>query len=411
MAFSLSLKRYTIITMVITFALAFTLTPLVFAQDKKAGFDWYQWRGPNRDGISSEKGWTTSWEGGSPKKLWGTSVGIGYSAVSISKGKLYTMGNNNKMDTVYCFDANTGASVWKYSYHSASEGNGHPGPSSTPTVDDKRVYTLSREGDLFCFDAETGKVIWYQDVKKFGAKPPTWWFDSSPLVFDGMTIVDVGMTIAFDKATGKIIWKSQDYEGGYSSPYAYKQGNLWRIAVYNGFGLVVFEPKTGKEIGKQLFQINNRVNVSTPIVSNGKAFVSSGYGKGCALIDVSTNNFSITYENKNMKNHFNSCVLFNGYLYGFDESELKCMDFLTGDVKWSQKGLGKNSLMIADNKLIIMTEKGELVIAEVSPESYKEISRAKILDGLCWTVPVLSNGKIYCRNHEGDLVCLDVKSK
>jgi outer membrane protein assembly factor BamB len=411
MVFSLSFKRYTIVAMVITFALAFTLTPLVFAQDKKAGFDWYQWRGPNRDGISSEKGWKTSWEGGSPKKLWVASVGIGYSAVSISKGKLYTMGNNDKNDTVYCFDANTGELLWKYSYHSVSEGGGHPGPSSTPTVDNQRVYTLSREGELYCFEAETGKVIWYQDVKKLGAKPPTWWFDSSPLIFDGMAIVDVGMTIAFDKVTGKMIWKSQDYEGGYSSPYAYKQGNSWRIAVYNGFGLVVFEPKTGKEIGKQLFQINNRVNVATPIVSNGKAFVSSGYGKGCALIDVSTGNFSIVYENKNMKNHFNSCVLFKGYLYGFDDSEFKCMDFLTGTVKWSQKGLGKSSLMIADGKLIIQTEKGELVIAEVSPESYKEISRAKVLDGLCWTVPVLSNGRIYCRNHEGDLVCLDVKGK
>jgi len=395
MAFSLSLKRYTIIIMVITFALAFTLTPLVFAQDKKTGFDWYQWRGPNRDGISNEKGWTTSWEGGSPKKLWGTSVGIGYSAVSISKGKLYTIGNNNKKDTVYCFDANTGTSIWKYSYSNVSEGGGHPGPSATPTVDGKRVYTLSREGDLFCFDAETGKVIWYQDVKKLGAKPPTWWFNSSPLIFDGMAIVDAGITMAFDKATGKLLWKTQDYEGGYSSPYAFKQDNSWRIAVYNGFGLVILDPKTGKEIGKQLFQIENRVNVSTPIVSNGKAFVSSGYGKGCTLIDISTNNFSIIYENKNMKNHFNSCVLLNGYLYGFDESELKCMDFQTGDVKWSQKGLGKSSLMIADGKLIIMTEKGDLAIAEASPESYKEIARAKVLSGLCWTVPVLSNGKIY----------------
>lgn len=411
MVFSLALRRCMIMMMIFAFALAFILTPLSIAEEKKLGVDWYQWRGPNRDGISSEKGWTTSWEGGSPKKLWGTSVGIGYSAVSISKGKLYTMGNNNKKDTVYCFDANTGTPIWKYSYSNVSEGGGHPGPSATPTVDDKRVYTLSREGDLFCFDAETGKVIWYQDVKKYGAKPPTWWFSSSPLVFDGMAIVDDGITMAFDKATGKLLWKTQDYEGGYSSPYAFKQNNSWRIAVYNGFGLVVLDPKTGKEIGKQLFQIKNRVNVSTPIISNGKAFVSSGYGKGCALIDISTNNFSIIYENKNMKNHFNSCVLLNGYLYGFDESELKCMDFQTGNVKWSQKGLGKSSLMIADGKLIIMTEKGDLVIAEASPESYKEIARAKVLSGLCWTVPVLSNGKIYCRSHEGDLVCLDVKGK
>lgn len=405
--------RFSRFLIVITFlTLAFTLSISSIAEDKKSATDWYQWRGSNRDGISNEKGWTYAWSQEGPKKLWEASLGKGFSSVSVSKGKIYAMGNENKTDTVYCFDANNGSRIWKYSYHCPAEGGGHPGPGSTPTVDGNCVYTLSREGDFFCFDANTGNVIWYKDVKKeFSAKPPSWQFTSSPLVYGNIVIVDVGITVALDKISGKLAWKTQDYEGGYSSPYAFKRGNTNIIAVYNGFGLVLLDPKTGQELGKQKFQIDNRVNVATPIVSDNKAFVSSGYGKGCALIDVSTNNLSIIWENKNMKNHFNSCVLFNGYLYGFDESELKCLDFQTGNVKWSQKGLGKSSLMIADGKMIILTEKGELVIAEANSDSYKELARAKVLGGLCWTVPVLSGGKIYCRNHEGNLICLEVKGK
>jgi outer membrane protein assembly factor BamB len=404
------LARFLIVITFFTFAFALSISCL--AENKKPAMDWNQWRGPNRDGVSSEKGWTNTWSQGEPKKLWEASLGKGFSAVSVSNGKVYAMGNENKTDTVYCFDANNGSRIWKYSYHCVAEGGGHPGPGSAPTIDGNRVYTLSREGDFFCFDANTGNVIWFSGIKKeYGAKPPTWQFTSSPLVYGNIVVIDAGITIALDKISGKLVWKTQDYEGGYSSPYAFKRGNTNIIAVYNGFGLVLLDPKTGQELGKQMFQIKNRVNVSTPIISDNKAFVSSGYGKGCALIDVSTNNLSIIWENKNMRNHFNSCVLFNGYLYGFDESELKCLEFQTGNVKWSQKGLGKSSLMIADGKMIILTEKGDLVIAEANSDSYKELARAKVLDGLCWTVPVLSGGKIYCRNHEGNLICLDVKGK
>jgi outer membrane protein assembly factor BamB len=131
---------------------------------------------------------------------------------------------------------------------------------------------------------------------------------------------------------------------------------------------------------------------------------------GCALLEISESGLTTIWQNKNMSNHFASCVLWEGHLYGVDENRLRCLDWKTGHVKWTQRGLGKGSLMLADGKLIIMGDRGHLAIAEASPDAYNELSRAKVLSGLCWTVPVLSGGKIYCRNHEGDLLCLDVSS-
>ena len=392
--------------------LFFAWSVIPFAECANNAPDWYQWRGPNRDGISTEKGWLGVWSEGGPKVLWKTSVGIGYSTVSVSSGRIYTMGNAEKTDTVYCLDANTGAEVWKHSYPCEAKGEGHPGTAATPTVDGKSVYTLSRDGDLFCLNADTGKVIWSKVLQKdFNAKAPTWGFACSPLVLDNWLILDVGPTLALDKATGKLVWQSKEYAPSYSSPFLFQFNGLRRLAVFPATGLVVLDAENGKELGLLPWKGGPDVNAVTPIVSDDKIFISSGYDVGGALVQFSGDKLTTVWQNKNMRNHFNNCVLWEGHLYGFDETTLKCLDFQTGDEKWSQRGLGKGSLMFADGKLIIMSDKGDLVIAEASPASFKEISRAKILSGLCWTVPVLSGGKLYCRNHEGDLACLDVSGK
>lgn len=407
-----SFKRHLIKIAIILGFLIFVCNTMSFA-------DWHQWRGPNRDGISTEKGWLSVWPEDGPKVLWETSVGTGYSSVSVSGGYVYTMGNSEKTDTVYCLDANTGDEIWKYSYRCTTDSGGHPGPASTPTVDGKNVYTLSREGHFFCFDTESGEVIWSKHVKKdFGAKAPEWDFSSSPLILGKMIVVDVGITLALDKSTGDLIWKTKDYGdawkkikshgGGYSSPVAFDLNGSPRLAVFNSSGLVLLYPEDGRELMLHPWKTAWNVNAATPIVSEDKVFISSGYNVGCALIQISGNEPTVIWKNKDMKNHFNSCVLWEEHLYGFDESKLACLDFQTGELKWSKRGLGKGSLMLADGKLIALAEKGDLVIADASPEGFKELSRAKILSGLCWAVPVLSNRKIYCRNHEGDLVCLDV---
>jgi len=178
--------------------------------------------------------------------------------------------------------------------------------------------------------------------------------------------------------------------------------------VFNGFGLVVHELNGGKEVARFAWKTQYEVNAGSPIVLDDKIFISSGYGTGCALLQLKSGSLTELWKNKAMRNHFASCVLWQDHLYGFDESTLTCLEFATGAVKWTEPSLGKGALMLADGKLIIQSEKGDLVIAAAEPAAYKEIARAKVLSGKCWVVPVLANGRLYVRNNAGDLVCLDV---
>jgi outer membrane protein assembly factor BamB len=174
--------------------------------------------------------------------------------------------------------------------------------------------------------------------------------------------------------------------------------------------------KDGKELWRYPWKTGWDVNAADPIISGGKIFISSGYNHGGALLDVSGGKPKLLWENKNMRNHFNSCVLLAGFLYGFDgdagqeTTTLKCLELLSGTVKWAEK-IGIGGLMAADGKLIVLSEKGELMVVEATPEKFKSISRAQALDGKCWTTPVLANGNIFCRNAKGDLICLDVSGK
>lgn len=399
---------FVILSSVLMISLLCLLSQSLFAES--TGTDWYQWRGPNRDGISNEKEWSTQWAEGAPKQLWKLSVGTGYTSVSVSDGRLYTMGNTNKTDTVYCLDANKGTEIWKYSYPCAAEGNGYPGPASTPTIDGNSVYTLSREGHLFYFDAKTGQVRWSKHIQKdFDANPPDWGIACSPLVLGEKLIVSGGRTVAVNKDTGELIWKTQDYNGGYSSPIAFNYEGKSLLAIFNTLGLVILNAEDGQEITHQEWKTDYNVNAATPIISGSDIFISSGYNVGGAVFKFDGKSLTQIWKNKNMRNQFTNCVLFNDYLYGFDEEQLRCLDFKDGTVKWTQKGTGIGTLMIADGKLVALTAKGTLMIVEASPDSYKELASANVLGGLCWTVPILSNGKIYCRSHEGDLVCLVVK--
>ena len=376
--------------------------------------DWPQWRGTNRDGISAEAGWSAQWDAGGPKQLFKLNVGIGCSSVAVSRGRLYAIGNTNNTDTVSCLDASTGKEVWRQSYPSPLDPNSFEGgPCATPTVDGSLVYTLNRAGDLHCLDAATGKVVWAKNlVNDFGGKAPKWGYAGSPLVLGKVVVVDVGApgaaTVALDKATGVVAWKSGDEAASYAAPMAFESGGKKYLALFNAFGLVVREADGGKAVAKQEWKTSYDVNAATPIICGDKLFVASGYGKGGAQFQFAGSELKYVWQTKKMRNQFSNCVLWQGCLYGFDEARLTCLDFTTGDVKWTQEGLGKGSLMLADGKLIIQLEKGDLVIAAAAPDGFKEQARAKVLDQRCWVVPVLANGRIYCKNNVGDLVGLDV---
>lgn len=411
--------------------------------------DWPQWHGLNRDGVSRETGWLAKWPKGGPKVLWKTSVGTGYSSMSVSGERLYTLGDikrdagegrKERFDIIWCLDAASGKEIWKYSYPcNPGKRVPYPWPHSTPTVDGEVIYTLGRMGHLFCLKAASGEVIWSKHlVDDLKGKRPYYGYACSPLVVGKLLIVvEVGdpdaAAIAFNKKTGEVAWKFsherpsekrfQTLTNGrwYSSPVAYGAKGQECVVLLVRPAVVGVEAKTGREIWR--YPWPPEYAIATPIVSGDRVFISATEGKGSAvLIKIGPGGASLVWQNQEITNYFQSCVLVGGHLYGTHNPNhtytgkkaiLRCVEFDTGQVKWEQKGFGNASLIAADDKLIIMSEKGELVIVEAAPEDYREIARTTVFKGsrYCWILPVLCGGRIYCRNRSGALVCLDVKGK
>jgi len=381
--------------------------------------DWPNWRGPHHNGISTETGWLAQWPADGPPRLWKTSVGIGFSSVTVCKGRAYTMGNRNDADTVFCFDAETGRVIWKQSYSSPIDPLYYEGgTSATPTIEGDHVFTLSRRGSLFCFRAEDGKIIWSKNVAdELGLAVPQWGFSSSALIEGKLLLLNVGtFGAAFDKSTGKVLWTTGTAKSGYSTPLPCSFGGIKTVAMTTGFGVVGVEMATGRKIWQYLMKADYDLNIADPIPSGDRLFVSSAYAKTDALLEIQDGTVKTIWKNGDMRNQFNSSVLVNGFLYGADgiptsspKTSLRCVDWQNGAVKWNYSDLSGGALMVADGKIIALSDKGELFTAAASPQNFTPISRAQVLGGRCWTVPVLANGRIYCRNARGDLVCLDVK--
>ena len=386
-----------------------------FAQD---GASWPMYRGAKQDGISNETGWTTEWPATGPRILWKARIGNGFSSVAIAQGRLYTMGNRKDRDIVWCRDAATGDEIWQFSYD--SRGEGYPGPRATPTVDGDRVYAVSRQAVLHCLDAETGKVVWKQDLREtLGARAPIHGYSSSPVVFEKFLIVQAGATdgavAALDKADGKLVWKSGEGESGYSSPVLYEKDGTTCVAMFAGDALLGLDARTGRTLYRFPFPVLLNQAIANAIVSDGRVFLSAGYGAGAALVDV-RGEPKAAWKTVEFSNQFATSVLWKGCLYGFDGDNerkpfLKCIEWATGRVMWSKDGFAKGSLTLAAGKLIVLGGSGTLVIADASPDGYRELARAKIINGVCWTMPVLCAGRIYCRSQDGDLVCVDVSGK
>lgn len=376
--------------------------------------DWPNYRGPNHDGISKETGWTTAWPADGPKVLWKAKVGMGFSAIVVAKGRAYTQGNTSDVDTIFCFDATNGTSIWKHSYAAPLDAKYYEGgTSATPTVDGDQVYTVSKRGILHCLSAADGKVIWTKNLQEeLGAKIPDWGFAGSVLIAGDLAIVNIGTAgTALDKKTGKVVWTSGTEESGYSTPVPIEVKDERAILMAIKRDVIAVKVKDGQELWRFPWKTQYDVNAADPMLVGNKVFVSSGYNHGGGVFDVSVSPAKEVWNNKNMRNHFASSVLWQGHLYGVDENQLRCLVFETGEVKWTDKVSGKGSLIIADGKLIVLSERGELLVANPSPEAFKPIARAQVIGGKCWSAPTLANGRIYCRTGPGDVVCVDVSGK
>ena len=380
--------------------------------------DWPQWRGSDHDGISKETGWLEKWPEAGAARLWEAPCGVGYASFSVAKGRVYTMGNVEEKDTVFCFDAETGKVRWAYEYPCPSKDpNGYHGTRCTPTVEADRVYTVSRAGQLFCIDNTTGTVKWAKDFKKeFGGVAPHWGYAGSPLIEKNWLLVEVGgpnaaSVVAFDKVTGDLIWKNGADAAGYASLIAFDLGGERCFAQFSVDHLIARRLKNGSELWREPWKTSYGVNAATPIIKDDQMFISSGYGFGCALLKMTPKGVTEIWRNKNMRNHVNSCVLVDDSLYGYDDSELKCLDWKTGEVKWATKDYGKGALTLADGKLILYSQTGKLGLAAASSAGFKEICSFQALPGKdTWANPVLANGRIYVRSLD-KMAAFDVKGK
>ena len=287
-----------------------------------------------------------------------------------------------------------------------------------PRLDGDRLYTLSRAGDLFCFQADSGDLLWQQQIVDLAdVRIPGWGFSAAPVVCQEVLLINAGDAgVAVNKMTGELIWKSADKECGYGTPTLRKQEAGTTAIIPSGRSYVAVDVATGAEQWRQRWLTSFGCNAADPIVDGNRVFLSSGYNRGGALLQVQQGDVQILWKNKEMQNQISSSILIDGFLYGVDGdvqkgSRLTCMELDSGKVMWSESDLRPGAIAATSDRLIIVTTTGELVVAATTPDSFQVLARAAVFEGKCWTAPVLSDERIYCRSAGGELACVDVSAK
>jgi outer membrane protein assembly factor BamB len=316
------------------------------------------------------------------------------------------------------FDAATGKELWRTRIDAERPDGQGSGPRATPTVDSGVVYAHGAEGKLAAIEAATGKVRWRVDlVAQYDARVPQWGVSSSPVVEGGMLLVTAGgddgrSLLALDKATGKLLWAAESDVAGYSTPLVADLAGTRQALFFAGSSLISVSPRDGKRLWSVPWRTDYDVNAAMPVlIAPDKVFISSSYDSGGQLLQVVSRGgrpaVEPLWQNRMMKNHFNSSVFVAGHLYGFDDSTLKCIEPLSATERWRQRGFGKGSLLAADGHLWVLSDRGELALVAVAPGAYQERGRAQVLTGKTWTVPTLAGKRLYVRS-ESELVALDV---
>jgi outer membrane protein assembly factor BamB len=384
--------------------------------------EWYQWRGPNRDGHSAEAGLLQQWPASGPPRLWqAAGAGEGYSSFSSSNGRLYTQGARSGTEYVMAFDAATGKKLWETPNGTRFRNEQGDGPRGTPTFDGDRVYSFGGSGEFSALDAATGKKVWSVNVvSTFGGNVPYWGYSESPLVVGDRIVLNAGgrraSIVAIDKASGKTLWQNHNDEAGYSSPMLLRTGSLQHVVFFTGQRALAVDPRDGRLLWTYNRASNGTANIATPVIRGTRVFFSSAYGTGGGLVQVKAAGTIAAaeemYFTREMRNHHSSSVLVGDTLYGFSDSILTALNFDSGQLAWRDRSVGKGSLIYADQRLYLYSENGVVGLAEANPTGYRERGRFSITaEGApTWSHPIITNGRLILRDQD-KVYAFDVRAR
>lgn len=366
--------------------------------------EWPNFLGPNHDGHSSATGLKTAWDAPLPL-VWERTVGPAFSSFACVDGRVYTCGTVDKQITLVCLAADSGEVIWQKKLEPEYvERMGGDGARATPTVHAGRVYMLTPKGRVLCVKAEDGSPVWDAQITFV----PTWGCSASILIEGELAIVAAGKPdgglVAFDAKDGTRRWSAGDDIGGYATPYPFTFEGKRYVAGFLGKSIILVRPEDGKVVFQLPWKTDYDVNAAAPIYHDGHLLISSGYRHGALLLKLRATEGGLdaaqVWENRNLRLKFQSGVLHEGHVYASDEKAIKCVEFKSGDIKWEADAAKDSTLLLAQGHLFIQTEKGQLIIAPARPDKFEPVTRADILSGLCWSLPVIYNGNLYSRNTE-----------
>jgi outer membrane protein assembly factor BamB len=397
-----------------------TVVPLLLAAD------WPQHLGPNRDGQSPETGLLRTWPKDGPGILWSREVGSGWAGVAVVGNRLILFHRVGDDEVVECLDPASGKPSWTAKYHTryTDDFNFDNGPRATPLIADGRVFTFGADGDLRAWDLATGKGLWDHNVmKEYGVTKGFFGCASSPHLIAGRLLLNVGAkgagVVAFDPVTGKELWKAADDPVSYSSPVSAKIGGEELAVFFTRSGLLAVSPERGEVRYSYPFRPRAQASVSaaSPVVAGDRVFLSTAYGTGATLLDLKKGKVGEVWRGDDILScHYNTPLLIKGHLYGIDgrqeggQAALRCVEWETGKDRWTKATFGCAGLVAADGLVIACPENGDLVLIEPSPDGYKELARAVVLERPVRTLPALAAGRLFVRDGKR-LVALEVGKK
>jgi len=402
---------------------AFFATPL-FAQLKSEPGEWPAWRGPNRDGLSTETGLLKQWPKEGPSLLWKIKgLGTGYSTPSVAGGKIFLMGTIGKQEQIIALDVKDGNKLW--STPIGVTAGGYPGPRCTPTVDGDWLYAISSDGKLVRANIKNGSIDWKKDLKAdFGGKSGGWAYCESPLIDGDVLVCTPGgadaAIVAMKKTSGEVIWKASTKglkggfgSAGYSSVIVANINNERQYVQFLSGGVVGVDSTSGKMLWNYNKPANGTANISTPIASGDAVFAATGYGTGGGLAQISSDGAKEVYFVKQMQNHHGGMILVGVHIFCRGRNSLLCVEFKTGKIAWNAKdSVGKGSIAYADGMFYHRSERGPVALVEATPAGYKEHGRFDQPDRSgqnAWAHPIVAGGRLYLRDWDV-LLCYDVKN-